>query len=100
MKMLKWLLGIFKKKNKPAPLIYTCKSCVWWRAEDENLVNKHPDAEMGFCDKHKLFTHQDITCPEYLEEKFEATENSVQTDELEINHEMSVEENDTGGEKK
>jgi hypothetical protein len=55
---------------------------------------------MRFCDKHKLFTHQDITCPEYLEEKFEATENSVQTKEYEINHEMSVEQNDPRDEKK
>jgi hypothetical protein len=44
--------------------------------------------------------HQDLTCGEYLEEKFEATENSVQTEELEINHEMSVEENDTGSQQK
>jgi hypothetical protein len=96
--MWQWLKGIFKRKKQE--VINPCSSCVWWRAEEENLVNYHPDSEIRFCDNHKLFMHQDLTCGEYLEEKFEATENSVQTEELEINHEMSVEENDTGSQQK
>jgi hypothetical protein len=100
MKVLKWLRQFLKKFKKKKEIINPCSTCVWWRAEDENLVNFHRDSEMRFCDKHKLFTHQDITCPEYLEEKFEATENSVQTKEYEINHEMSVEQNDPRDEKK
>jgi hypothetical protein len=99
--MFKWLAAIFKKK-KPE-VINPCSTCVWWAAEEENLVNHHKDPEMRFCDKHKLFTHQDITCPEYLEEKFEATENSVQTEEIDINHDLSIEkseENDPSSQQK
>src|SRR6185312_7364820 len=96
--MLKWLKKLFqKKKNKGELNLYSCKNCVFWKVEEEN--NKDYISPYNrFCDINKKYTNMYSTCPHFLEERFEATPESTQTEEIEINHNLSIEredENDT-----
>lgn len=115
--MLLWLKSLFKKKDNnccDVKLTFkdTCETCVWWKAEEENNM---PNAEIAsklfaaypgeykFCDIQKDYTHRIHSCRHYVEERFEATADSVQTEEFELNHDLSIERsqsNDINGEKK
>lgn len=118
--MLKWwkaFKSIFKKEKKNNCCEVKikeniCENCVWWRAEAENNMPNAEDAsklfaaypgDYKYCDIQKQYTHRIHSCNHYLEERFEATDESIQTEEYEIKHELSIEEsesNDIRGEKK
>ena len=109
--MFKWLRAIFKKKNKATGALLnelkgnTCETCVWWAAEEENnLALLHtPKNGNRYCDVYKTFTGPKHTCHSYKEERYEATVESIQTEEIEINHDLELEGsqlNDTGSRQK
>lgn len=110
---LKGFLSIFQKKKNNCCEVEirenTCETCVWWKAEEENNappaheIDSRFDENYRFCDIHKNYSHKIHGCFSYVEERFEATDESIQTEEYELNTELSVEEsesNDTRREKK
>lgn len=85
----------FSEKKKD-----TCSTCVNWKAEEMNNMPRIDDTLFNtgkrYCDVNKKYTGPNHKCECYVEELFEATENSIQTEELEIdlNQEMELENND------
>lgn len=103
--MFQWLKGIFKKRKKNNCCEVeikrvTCETCVWWKAEEENNAppaekfSKLFDKNYRMCDVYKEYTHKIHTCALYKEEKFEAQHDSIQTEEIDLNYEISVEESE------
>jgi hypothetical protein len=107
-KWQKWLLKklgyqLEKKKKTTLTLKERCETCVWWKAEEENnkVILVNPD--LRYCDLQCTYTNKNLWCNNYKEERFEATKDSIQTEEFEIKHDLSIEEsesNDARREKK
>lgn len=53
----------------------------------------HP--QIRFCDIKKEYHTCDYSCDSFKQERFEATSESVQTEEIEINHSLSIEESES-----
>ena len=94
--MLKWLTKIFKKKIKQEEIkpLENCSKCVWWKSEEENNMPILKREHLGYCDVHKTYTPSTYKCSAFKEERFEATHDSIQTEEIEINHDLSIERDD------
>lgn len=89
--MIGWLKKLFLK-NKPLPLYYTCDKCVYWKSEEENNIIPHwNNNKKRYCDVYKYHTKYNHTCALYTEEKFEAKEDSIQTPELSLDIDTTVE---------
>jgi hypothetical protein len=92
--MIGWLKKIFKK-NKPLPLYHTCDKCVYWKSEEENnIIPEWNNNKKRYCDVYKYSTKYNHTCALYTEEKFEATDDSIQTKELNLDYNLSIEESE------
>lgn len=99
--MIGWLKKLLKKKKEA---INPCSTCVHWKSEEENNI-KVPLPRNGnrYCEVYKGFTHPNHTCVIYKKERFEATADSIQTPELSLDYDLSIEKSELGdisGEKK
>lgn len=90
MKILKIIQNLYRKLTKQNK--DTCSTCIWWASEEENNMPMLTNGKR-YCDVKKKYTSPNHACECYSKELFEATENSTQTPELEIdlNQEMELE---------
>lgn len=92
--MLLWLKKLFQKKNNCCDIKIeenTCESCVWWKAEEENNVPYVKTPHKRYCDIYKDYTNYQHSCALYKKERFEATADSIQTEELSLDLDLSIE---------
>jgi hypothetical protein len=93
-------MGLFKKKKKnnccDVKIDWImCRTCVYWKSEEENNITMQPPKKGNrYCDVYKTFTHPLHACALWKEEKFEATENSIQTEEINLDLDLSMEKSD------
>lgn len=92
----RWIQKIFGKKNLKTEINQCCKNCIWWRADELLEPGKEKPKYHEYCGNMRFFTMENDSCYSFQEELFEATENSIQTKEFNMDLELEANfENDT-----
>lgn len=85
--MWNWLIGkIVKQINKNNPKI--CKNCVWHKSEE--MYNMPNVKNVRYCALNKEYTAEYDNCNMFVEEKFEAKPDSIQTEEYSLDISISA----------
>jgi hypothetical protein len=90
--MLNWLMNNWHKKKNKNRADKLCKDCVWYGSEEENNVPFKKGVR--YCDQFKDYRYENESCPLFKQEYFEATESSISTEEISINHDLNVRKED------
>ena len=99
--MWNWLRQLIQKKAKLIKKNNLCSTCVYWKSEEESNVPHKLNKKLRYCSIYETYTKPNHSCALYIEEKFEAKPDSIQTKEYDLNYELSIDgshSNDTGGE--
>ncbi len=89
------MLNLIKSKYlqwKNSEEKHICQGCVWYKAEEEN--NMPMKNHVRFCDLQKDYRASHDFCYGYIEEKFEAKPDSIQSPELDLNLDLEWSRND------
>jgi len=73
-----------KKKNNSN----TCQNCIWWKSEE--MYGKPEKRNKHYCPLQG-YTKANYTCSGFKKELFEATKDSISTEELNIDLDLKLE---------